>query len=65
MLSGARYRDVKIASDGASVIVLGETIISPTKDDAALAGLTVNQTANAALLHIRQALMKEVLEEGY
>jgi len=65
LLDDARYHDVKIGADGRSVVILDETIIAPTQSDADLAGSTIPALAKASADHIKDALMRELLEQAY
>lgn len=65
LISGARYHDVKLDDLGQSVVVFGETAITPTQEDAALAGTTTAELTKSAALHIKQALLRELLNQGF
>jgi Zn-dependent protease with chaperone function len=65
LLSGAMYQDVKVSPDGGSVTIMRESVITPTKEDAALAGISVPEISRTAAAHIRQALMNELINQSY
>lgn len=65
LLAGARIRDVRVGGGDRYVTVFGEIVIAPTPEDAALAGITVAQLTNSASNHIKQALMNEMLQQGF
>lgn len=65
LVSGARYHNVKLDDLGRQVVILGEVVLAPTKEDAALANTTVPDLAAASAQKIKKALVKEMLNEGY
>lgn len=65
LFAGAQYHDVRFDSSTGSVSVMGEDIITPSPEDAALAATTTGNLAKSASAKIRQALMDEMLQEGF
>ncbi len=65
LLAGARLHDVKIGGGNQYVVVMGEVLVAPTAEDAALAGRSVAEVVTSASDAIKRSLLKEVLEQQY
>lgn len=65
LLAGASIRDVKLGSGGQNVVVMGDTVIQPTDDDAALVKSSVPQVCKSSADAIRRALLNEILQRTY
>ncbi|HUV05737.1 MAG TPA: M48 family metalloprotease [Armatimonadota bacterium] len=61
LLAGARFHDVKVGGGGQYVVVMNEVLVSPTPEDAKLAGTSVNEVVTSAANAIKKALLKERL----
>ncbi|MCX6376856.1 MAG: hypothetical protein NTU88_12635, partial [Armatimonadetes bacterium] len=65
LLAGASLRDVKVGIGGQNVTILGDSVIEPTAEDAALVNSTVPQVAGASADAIRRSLLNELLQRTY
>jgi hypothetical protein len=65
LFAGAQNHDVKFDQDTSSVSIMSDDVITPSAEDAALAGTTVADLAKSTAGKIRQALMDEILQEGF
>ena len=65
LLAGARLHDVKIGGGNQYVVMMGEVLVAPTQEDAALAGKSVAEVVTSAANAIKRSLLKEVLEQQY
>ena len=65
LMAGGKIADVKLDKSGRTVTMMGVPVITPTADDAELAGTSVSQVSQSAAVNIRKALMKERYEQGY
>lgn len=64
LISGARMNNVRIGNNGRTVMVLSKPIYSPTDEDAALAGTSVEQITKSAADAIKKAMLNELLEQS-
>lgn len=65
LIAGATFHDIRTSTDGTSVIVMGETLFTPSTEDAALANASVPQVVNSTAKSIRQALLTELIQGKY
>jgi len=65
LLAGAGLRDVKIGGGSQYVTIMDQVLISPTMDDAELAGTSVADVVNSTATAIRKALLQEFLNSKY
>lgn len=65
LLAGASLRDVKVGIAGQNVIIMGDSVVEPTAEDAALVSSTVSQVAEVSADAIRRALLNELLQRTY
>ena len=65
LLAGARLQDVKVGGGNQYVIVMGQVLITPTEEDATLAGKPVAEVTTSAANALRRALLQELLEQTY
>ena len=65
LLAGAGLRDVKIGGGSQYVTIMDQVLISPTTDDAELAGTSVADVVNSTATAIRKALLQEFLNSKY
>lgn len=65
LIAGAQMRDVRTDATGQSVVILGDTVFSPTPADAALAGKSIQALATDAANAVKRSLLKERLEQNY
>lgn len=64
MIQGARMNNVRVGNSGRSVMIMGKAIISPTDEDAKLAGASVEQITKSAAEAIKKAMLNELLEQS-
>lgn len=65
LLAGAGLRDVKVGGGSQYVTVMDQVLISPTTDDAELAGTSISDVVNSSATAIRKALLQELLNQKY
>jgi hypothetical protein len=56
---------VKVGGGNQYVIVMGQVLITPTEEDATLAGKPVTEVTTSAANALRRALLQELLEQTY
>lgn len=64
LIEGARMSNVRLANDGKCVMIMGKAIITPTKEDAQLAGTSIEEVAKSASEAIKRAMLNELLEQS-
>ena len=65
LLAGASLRDVKVGVGDQNVIIMGDSVVEPTAEDAALVSSTVPQVTRSSADAIRRALLNEILQRTY
>jgi hypothetical protein len=60
--AGAGMKDVRMGTDGTSVMLMGKTFYAPTADDAALAGQSVGKLAEAVNKALQMVFFKEKIQ---
>lgn len=62
LFAGAELHDVKIGNGGQSVVLMDQTLLAPTPEDAALAGMTIGNVVTSSANALKKSFLYERMQ---